>query len=180
MEARHPFGPGAIVGFRGKNSWLSTWTRNPVRGFPTAEHAYQALKRPSDADAIRAIVHPRDIPRVCVLGWDASAGMKTIIGEAFALTSPMAGRLLATRDRVLICTDNEFRGMKINRAGYILGYNTYGKILMEQRELLKTQLEKVVKLQRRWREALVNPEYEICRRVRMKGFEELAKEMSSW
>lgn len=178
MEASHPFGPGAIVGFRGKNSWLSTWARNPVRGFPTAEHAYQALKCPHDADRIRAIVHPRDIPRVCVLGWDTYAGMKTIIGEAFALTSPMAGRLLATGNRVLICTDGEQRGLKIT-AGYIRGSNTYGKILMEQREVLKKQVEKVVKLQRRWREALVNPEYEICRRVRMKGFEELAKELCS-
>lgn len=178
IEGMDAFGPTAIIGFRGRNSWLSTWTRNPVRGYPTAEHAYQALKSPKDAEAIRAIVHPKDIPRLTVLGWNREAGMKTIIGEAFALTSPLAAKLLDTGDRVLICTDDEYRGLII-RTGYIRGQNTYGKVLMEQREVLKRQVEKIVKLQRRWKEALVNPEYEICRRVRMKAFEELEADIFS-
>lgn len=165
-----PFGENAIVGFRGKNSWLSPWTRNPVMGFPTMEHAYQALKTPDKAEEIRKIEHPKNIPRVVVLGFDREAGLRTVIREAFRITSPMAAKLLATGDKILVCTDDVWRGFHVSSNGYIRGYNLYGQLLMEQRDLLRAQVQKIITLQRRWREALVNPEYEICRRVCMREF----------
>ena len=173
-----PFGTNAIVGFRGQNSWLSTWTRNPVMGFPTMEHAYQALKSPDKAEEIRKIDHPKNIPRVVVLGFDREAGLRTVIREAFRIASPMAGRLLATGDKLLVSTEDVWRGFHIARNGYIRGYNLYGKLLMEHREFLRAQVAKIVPMQRRWREALVNPAYEICRRVCAKEFDEISKELS--
>ena len=173
-----PFGNNAIVGFRGENSWLSTWTRNPVMGFPTMEHAYQALKTPDKAEEIKKIVHPKDIPRIVVLGFDRETGLRTVIREAFRITSPMAGRLLATGDKILVCTDDVWRGFHVSPGGYIRGYNLYGQLLMEQRDFLRAQVAKLIPLQRRWKEALVNPAYKICRTVCMKEFEEISKELS--
>lgn len=141
-----------IDGFRDEHAFLSNFYAHPIEiegaVYPTAEHAFQALKTedPAERERVRTAATPKSAK---VLGrrvklrpdWDTVrlSVMEQVVRAKFA-DPEMADLLLGTGHRKLIEGNtwrDRFWGCTQNKDGQWQGENHLGKILMKVRDELR-------------------------------------------
>lgn len=136
-----------IDNFRGEYKWLSNFWREEFtfdgRAWPSAEHAYQAMKTMSreDQEVIRKAATPRDAKRLGMKvdlrpRWDAMrAGvMLCILKAKFEQSSDLRESLLATEPMELV--EGNTWGDTFFGECHGKGENWLGLLLMQVREEL--------------------------------------------
>ena len=137
---------------KGPNGWLSNFSPHAVdldgQVWPTAEHLYQALKFPHDAERrqrirdakspglAKRIAHEREAqPSV---DWDSRKvdAMRQVLRLKFAQHPDLAEKLLNTADRRLV--EHRTRDAFWGDGGDDSGQNWLGQLLMEMRKELQT------------------------------------------
>lgn len=135
--------------FVGDFRWLSNFFVSPVRDelgrvYASVEHAYQAAKASTEEDRLRIASAPSptkakhygaklDLPP----GWDDRrlGVMRRLLADKFAPGSPLADKLIATGDAVLVegnTWGDRFWGVDGT------GENQLGRLLMERRAQLQS------------------------------------------
>lgn len=143
-----------IKGFNGQYKFLSNFYPSEIEfegiKYPTAEHAYQAAK--TEEPLLREWIAEQSTPgnakkqgRLFLLrtDWDEVKIpiMQSILRKKFGSHSDLALKLLKTGEKVLIETnywhDNFWGDCVCGRHNTREGENHLGKLLMEQRELIR-------------------------------------------
>lgn len=155
-ERLHVKVEGPISGFDGEYRWLSNFWPSPIMiagiTYPTAEHAYQAMKT---ADRqLRLMIsklptpnNAKSVGRNLTLRqeWDTGRNirldaMRLVIKKKFQ-NPDLANKLLATRDRLLYETNtwgDKYWGRVFNKlTAKFIGENHLGRILMDRRTKLR-------------------------------------------
>jgi len=141
-----------INDFRGKYRWLSNYHPSLVildgMTYPTVEHAYQAAKcsDPEYRQRMVTIGQPsaaRRLGQQCPLraDWEAVKVdvMFDLIRQKFAVGTPLANQLLATKDIGLIegnTWGDQFWGVCNG-----VGQNWLGRLLMHQRSVIRGEID---------------------------------------
>lgn len=146
---------GPITSFRGEYEFLSNFFAHPItldgETYPTAEHAFQALKtlQPAERLKVRETPTPYAVKRVGKRvtlreDWDSLRFdiMERVVRAKFA-DPALAARLCETGDRELIegntWRDTTWGCVRAPDGGW-KGQNRLGKILMQVRSELAAQI----------------------------------------
>lgn len=151
-----------INSFSGEYAFLSNFSRDPVAGFPTAEHYFQAHKTSNLAEQSR-FKNPDmtpgqakragrkiDMTKAEVESWEHRREfvMGRTISLKFSIGSPLADKLMATGDEELIegntWHDNIWGDCVCEGCANTEGQNLLGQALMAHRTLLIEHAKKTV------------------------------------